>query len=151
MLVASIFSFSHNVLKRLLSQTRQKVSLCENVLIHFHPTLYLNILEGEGLNHQPKRKLGENGKRRQPASFRSPILFSPFSKYMNNNSWTISCVSTKASTLDESKMSVLQKFVFLFLDYLSTKCSLCAFVIAECPMSGVRRPSSTISLNIFSS
>ena len=29
-LVTSIFSFSHNVLKRLLSQTRQKVSLCGN-------------------------------------------------------------------------------------------------------------------------
>ena len=32
MLVTSIFSFSHNVLKRLLSQTRQKVSLCGNGL-----------------------------------------------------------------------------------------------------------------------
>ena len=32
MLVTSIFSFSHHVLKRLLSQTRQKVSLCGNGL-----------------------------------------------------------------------------------------------------------------------
>ena len=32
MLVTSIFSFSHNVLKRLLSQTHQKVSLCWNGL-----------------------------------------------------------------------------------------------------------------------
>ena len=32
MLVSSIFSFSHNVLKRLISQTRQKVSLCGNGL-----------------------------------------------------------------------------------------------------------------------
>ena len=30
---ASNFSFSHNVVKRLLSQTRQTVSLCGNVLI----------------------------------------------------------------------------------------------------------------------
>ena len=31
-LVTSIFSFFHNILKRLLSQTRQKVSLCGNGL-----------------------------------------------------------------------------------------------------------------------
>ena len=33
MLVSSIFSFPHNVLKKLLSQTCQKVSLCGNGLI----------------------------------------------------------------------------------------------------------------------
>ena len=32
MLVSSIFSFSHNVFKRLVSQGRQKVSLCGNGL-----------------------------------------------------------------------------------------------------------------------
>ena len=40
MLVTSIFSFSYNVLKKLFSQTRQKVSLCENgsrgVIIHIN-------------------------------------------------------------------------------------------------------------------
>ena len=32
----SNFSFSHNVFTRLLSQTRQKVSLCGNGLTHSH-------------------------------------------------------------------------------------------------------------------
>ena len=109
----------------------------------YHTTLNLNEFEREGLNYQLKRKLGENGKRRQPDSFLSPTLFSSFSKYMNNNCWTISYVSTKASTLDESKMSVLQKFVFLFL------CSVVTCIVC---MSGTKGfiKIETLDLNTFS-
>ena len=38
----SNFSFSHNVFKRLLSQTRQEVSLCGNGLTLYHPIMTFN-------------------------------------------------------------------------------------------------------------
>ena len=45
----SNFSFSHNVFKRLLSQTRQKVSLCENGLMTLRKRPFENIV-GKGEN-----------------------------------------------------------------------------------------------------
>ena len=41
MLVSSIFSFSHNVFKRLLFQGRQKLGLCGKELTHYQLTNYL--------------------------------------------------------------------------------------------------------------
>ena len=41
----SNFSFSHNVFKRLLSQTRQKVSLCGNGLTHYNIMPYFDVLK----------------------------------------------------------------------------------------------------------
>ena len=61
MLVTSIFSFSHNVLKRILSKIRQKASLCWNGLkkayqifkiITLHPTYHMH-MDGLSLDLSP--------------------------------------------------------------------------------------------------
>ena len=55
----SNFSFSHNVFKRLLSQMRQKVSLCGNGLILISSSLRPSPTQKMGLN-PPKKKALEN-------------------------------------------------------------------------------------------
>ena len=49
---ASNFSFSHNVFKRLLSQTRQKVSLCGNGLTTLKKALENTVGKGENAGNQ---------------------------------------------------------------------------------------------------
>ena len=56
-LVTSNFSFSHSVFKRLVSQGRQKVSLCGNGLTLYHTIQTFNKPKGEGFSkHRGRRR-----------------------------------------------------------------------------------------------
>ena len=80
----SNFSFSHNVFKRLLSQMRQKVSLCGNGLILISSSLRPSPTQKMGLNPPPKKGFGKHcGKRRKCwclAVSPFPTVFSTLSK-----------------------------------------------------------------------